>query len=363
MLASHTMNSLTIASRKIDINQPTYFIADIAANHDGNLEKAKELIELCKEAGAEAAKFQHFRAPHIVSDYGFKNLGSQQSHQASWKKSVYEVYEAASLNWEWTAELKKYSDRVGIHFFSSPYDAGAVDHLDPHVPAYKIGSGDITFEQLLTYIAKKNKPVILAAGASTMEDVNRAVRWVREHNPQVALLQCNTNYTGSDENLRYINLNVLKTFQEHYPDMVIGLSDHTHGHVTVLGAVALGARIIEKHFTDDNNRDGPDHGFSMNLASFREMVLRTRDLESALGNGIKRVEDNETQTVVLQRRCIRATRDLAAGHVLTMDDIESLRPAPLNSVLPYELPQLLGKKLLKSMERGQHFEWSSIEKK
>src|SRR5688572_25388173 len=146
---------IKVGNRTIGLNHPTYFIADISANHDGDLARAKLLIRLAKESGADAAKFQHFLAERIVSDRGFKNLGTQQSHQARWKKSVFEVYQDASLPRSWTPELHAYARQVGIDFFSAPYDLEAVDHLDPYSPAYKIGSGDITWPEILEKIASK----------------------------------------------------------------------------------------------------------------------------------------------------------------------------------------------------------------
>ena len=140
-------------------SQPTYFIADIAANHDGSLERAIELVTLAKEAGADCAKFQHFRAPHIVSDYGFKALGGQQSHQASWSKSVFETYADASLPWEWTEPLAIHSKAIGIEFMSAPYDLEAVAHLNPHVNAFKVGSGDVNWLEELQVIADLGKPM------------------------------------------------------------------------------------------------------------------------------------------------------------------------------------------------------------
>lgn len=355
------MPEFKIADRLVGDGHPTYFIADIAANHDGELERAKRLITLAKEAGAEAAKFQHFRAPKIVSDYGFKALGSQLSHQSKWKKSVYHVYQDASLDWEWTRELKAQCDKEGIHFFSSPYDTGAVDHLEPYVPAFKIGSGDITWHEILAHIAKKPVPTIIATGASELQEVIEAMAVVQAHNRDVCVMQCNTNYTGSRENLKYVSLEVLKSYRLLFPEAVLGLSDHTPGHVSVLGAVALGARVVEKHFTDDNDREGPDHPFSMNPETWREMVDRTRDLEAALGSPIKRIEENEKDTVVVQRRCVRAARELPEGKVLTADDLESLRPAPLGALKPHELSTLLGKKLTKDMAFGEHFTGKEIE--
>ena len=181
------MNVVKIADRWVGDDHPTYFIADISANHDGDLERAKALIHQAADAGAEAAKFQNFRAAKIVSDVGFRSLGVQLSHQASWKKSVFEVYQAASLPFEWTPILHDTCRAAGIHYFSSPYDFEAVDMLDPLVPAHKIGSGDITWIEMCRHIAGKGKPVLLATGASELGDVERAVHVIVEINPDLIL--------------------------------------------------------------------------------------------------------------------------------------------------------------------------------
>ncbi|QQR49690.1 N-acetylneuraminate synthase family protein [bacterium] len=338
-------NKFFVDDREISATAPTYFIADIAANHDGDISRAKDLIYLAKEAGADVAKFQHFIADGIVSDYGFKTLGRQLSHQATWKKTVYETYQDNECRREWTEELVKTAHEAKITIFTAPYDYQAVDLWDAYAPAFKIGSGDVTWTHFIETIAKKNKPVFLATGASCMQEVERAVQAVITYNQKIVLMQCNTNYTASLENFKYINLNVLKTYAQYFPEMILGLSDHTPGHATVLGAVALGARVIEKHFTDDNNRIGPDHLFSMNPVAWRDMVNRTRELENALGDGIKRVELNEQDSVVLQRRAIRLNRDMAVGETVTEHDIEYLRPAPLNAFFPWEKDTILGKSL------------------
>lgn len=354
-------SELSIDGVKVGIDQPTYFIADIAANHDGDLERAVALIHSAAEAGANAAKFQHFTARTIVSDAGFKSLGGQHSHQAKWKKSVFEVYQDASLDFGWTPHLKKACDEAGIAFMTSPYSFELVDAVDPYLPAYKIGSGDITWLAIIEHIARKNKPYILATGASTMGDVRRAVEVGLRFNTKLALLQCNTNYTGSLENFKYIQLNVLKTYRETYPGMVLGLSDHTPGHTTVLGAVAMGARIVEKHFTDDTSRIGPDHAFSMDPRTWREMVERTRELEASLGTGVKKIEENERGTVVLQRRAVRLKAGLPAGATLTQDILEVLRPCPETAVQPYELEKVIGNRLRRAKNAGEHLEWNDVD--
>ncbi len=351
---------IRIGSHWIGDSHPTYFIADISANHDGDLERAKMLIHLAKESGADAAKFQNFRAAEIVSDYGFRSMGKQISHQATWKKSVFEVYQDASIPFDWTPILKEECDRAGIDYFSSPYDFDAVDMLEPYVPAYKIGSGDITWIEIVQHIARKGKPVILATGASDIGDVQRAVHAIRAINPQLVLMQCNTNYTASLENYDHIHLRVLQTYRTMFPDVVLGLSDHTFGPATVLGAVALGARVIEKHFTDDNSRIGPDHPFSMTPKTWREMVDRTRELERALGSPDKRVNENEKETVIVQRRCLRAARKIGAGEVLTREMIAVLRPATPGAIMPYEISAVIGTRALNDIPAGKELRWTDL---
>jgi len=350
-----------IENKKIGPDSPVYFIADIAANHDGDIERAKDLIYLAAESGADAAKFQHFNAETIVSDYGFKTLKGQQSHQAHWKKSVFDVYKDASVKLDWSETLKQTCIKAGITFFTSPYSLDLVDHIDAYVPAYKIGSGDITWTEMIEYIARKQKPYILATGASCIDEVHRAVSAGLDINPNLCLMQCNTNYTASLENFKYIKLNVLRVFRQMYPDLVLGLSDHTPGHSTVLGAVALGASMVEKHFTDDNNREGPDHKFSMDPGSWRDMVSRARELENALGNGVKIVEDNELETVVLQRRAIRMSRKLSSGKKISREDLVVLRPCPKDAIPPYQLERLLGLTLRHDMNEGDYLTWLDVE--
>ncbi len=344
---------IAVGNREISLSAPTYFIADIASNHDGDLQRAKDLIWQVKEAGAEAAKFQHFKASRLVSDRGFRALTVSAKHQDEWGKSVYEVYEKNEYRREWDEALAEECRKAGIHFMTSPYDIDAIDSVEAMVPAYKIGSGDITTPEIVRYIAEKNKPVFLACGASSMEDVVRAVDVILKSNSRLALMQCNTNYTGSVENFRHINLRALKTFAVLWPAMILGLSDHTPGHATVLGAIALGARCIEKHFTDDNSRSGPDHPFSMNPKTWQEMVGRARELEAALGDGFKRVQDNETETVVVQRRALYLARDMEAEERLKDDDLVSLRPAPIEAVFPYEREEVLGQVLDRSKRKGE----------
>lgn len=354
-------SSIIINDRKIDVNSPTYFIADVASNHNGNLDTAKKLIWEAKEAGADAVKFQHFLADKIVSDYGFRHLGKQASHQAAWEKSVFDTYRDAEFHRDWNLILAEESKKAGIDYFTSPYDYEAVDEIDSLVPAFKIGSGDITWLEFVEYVARKEKPILIASGASKMWEVEQAMDTICKVNPNVVLMQCNTNYTGDLENFKYINLNVLRTYAIRYPNMILGLSDHTPGHATVLGAIALGARVIEKHFTLDNHQVGPDHAFSMNPMTWKEMVDRSRELERALGTGVKVVEENEKETVVLQRRSVRLKKDIEVGAVITSDMLEELRPAPIDAVFPYQKEMILGKRIKVAKEAGDYIRLKEVD--
>jgi sialic acid synthase SpsE len=349
-----------INNNTIGSNRPTYFIADIAANHDGDLERAKMLIRLAKEAGADAAKFQHFQAPKIVSEYGFTHMNAQVSHQAKWKKSVTQVYAEASVSWDWTPILKEECDKVGIDFFTSPYDYDSIEHVDPFVPAYKVGSGEIDWIESLEHMASKGKPMIIATGASNIGEVQKAVHAILRINKQLCVMQCNTNYTASPENYDFINLNVLKTYATMFADVVLGLSDHTHGNATVLGAVTLGARVIERHFTDSNDREGPDHKFALNPKAWAHMVAETRLLERALGSADKFIVGNEQDTQVVQRRCLRAARDIKAGETFTREMIDVLRPATPGAIKPDQIPAVIGTKAITDLPTGKELRWTDL---
>ena len=328
-------DKFNIGENIIGINSPTYFIADIAANHDGDINRAKDLIYLAKESGSHCAKFQHFEADKIVSDHGFKSMSNDKmSHQASWHKSVAEIYDDYHTKREWNNELIETCKKAEIEFMTTPYDFEAIEDLIDNVNAVKIGSGDITYKKLLNQISLLNKPILLATGASDIHEVMDAVDVIKAVNKNICLMQCNTNYTGDLENFKYVNLNVLKTFATIYPNMPLGLSDHTPGCSAVLGAIALGARVIEKHFTDDNERVGPDHHFAMNPKTWSEMISYSRELEMSLGNEKKIIEENETESVLVQRRSIHANNKIKKNSVIKKKDLIVLRPYLKNSFAP-----------------------------
>jgi sialic acid synthase SpsE len=352
------MNDISIGSRKIGAGHPTYIIAEIGSNFDGDLGRAKSLAKLAKDLGADAYKIQNFSAPKIVSNAGFKNL--QVAFQAKWDKPVVEVYRKAEFPREWIQEVADYCKEIGIDFFSSPYDIEAVDQLEAvGVPAHKIGSGEIDNLEFLAHIARTGKPMIIGCGASTMEEIEAAVKTIRaEGNENIVLLQCVTNYPSpiKDSNIRAMNalkdaFNVLVGYSDHTIGAAGGADDPLNGITVPLGAVALGGCVIEKHFTDDRTRKGPDHPFAMNPEEFKMMVDGIRAMEQALGDGEKKLMPSEAQTVIIQRRGIYAVKDIAPGQPITRDMVEFLRPAV--GLRPPALGRVVGKTLNKAIPAGE----------
>jgi N-acetylneuraminate synthase len=329
---------------EIESESPTYFVADIAANHDGSLVKAKKLISLAARAGANAAKFQHFQASTIISRKGFDEIG-KISHQSKWKSSVFDTYQAASLPIEWTEELKHECELNNIEFFTAPYSINLIKEVARFIPAFKVGSGDITWIDSIKTMCSYGKPILLATGASNMEDVTRAVNTVNEFGNKLILMQCNTNYTASEENNKYLNLSVLDTYKEKFPNAILGLSDHTTNEISVLASIALGARVIEKHFTDSNANIGPDHYFSLDPFAWEHMINNARKLEDSLGDGIKRVEQNEVDSFVIQRRGLRYASDLEVDTILTHEHLIALRPCLPTYLQPYEAEKIIGRRI------------------
>lgn len=346
---------IKIGSRWIGDGYPTFIIADIGANFDGDLEKAKKLALAAKEAGADVVKIQSFLADKIVSGKGFASMKLKGVH-GSWGRPVEDVFREVEFPRKWHKELLDYCKKISIAFSSAPYDFEAVDLLDEiGVDFYKIGSGDITWLEMLEYIAKKGKPIILSTGDSTLAEVDEAVRTIENAgNNQLILLQCITNYPSKIENA---NINVIKTYQTAF-NLITGYSDHSPGDVVVLGTVALGGKVIEKHFTLNKKDIGPDHPHSMDPTEFKQMVERIRLLEKALGSTRKEVVEEEDETVIVQRRSIYAKRNILKGKTITKADLIELRPAL--GILPKHKTLLITKKARVNIKAGELIRWEDI---
>ncbi len=379
---------LVVQGTPVGRGHPVYFIADIASNHAGDLGKAKELVFACKDAGVNAVKMQNYSAEGLVSDYGFRHLEGVRTHQDGWDKSVFDSYRECAIPFAWTEPLKELCDQLGLHYFTSPYSLDLVRAVAPYVGAFKVGSGDITWHDEIRAMCRYEKPVLIATGASTLEEVKAAMAVALSETRQVLLMQCNTNYTATPgeaesdtvERLANLNLRVLESYAALWPGVPLGLSDHTHGSLSVLAAVGLfDACAVEKHFTLDNHQKGQDHPFSTTPAGWRRMVAETAALKAALagktifeeryaptlaavgdkamldaslGDGKKRVQDNERGTVVVQRRGLRAARDLPSGAEIAAADLVPLRPCPKGGLAPYEEGLLIGKRVTRDVPAG-----------
>ncbi len=344
-----------VGSRMVGEGHPAYIIAEIGANFDGDIDKAKRLCDAAKEAGADCAKFQSFIAEKIVSAKGFASMKLKGVH-GSWGKPVNEVFKAAEFPRAWHKEIADYCTKIGIDFSTSPYDFEAVDLcMELDIPFIKIGSGDITWLEMLEYIAKKGKPMFLATGDATMSEIDDALRVIASTgNTNLALMQCITNYPSQIESA---NINVLKNYQTAF-NIQTGYSDHSPGPVVCLGAVALGAMVLEKHFTLNNKDQGPDHPHSMDADSFKTMVTYVRQLELAMGTSTKYVVEEESETVTVQRRGLYARNNIVKGQEIKREDIVELRPAL--GILPKYKDVVVGKIAKDDIEEGMPIYWTSF---
>jgi sialic acid synthase SpsE len=342
-------------NRIVGNGHPAYFVAEIGANFDNSLDKAKKLCDAAKEAGADCAKFQSFISEKIVAPKGFEKMNLKGVH-GTWGRPVNEVFKDAEFPRDWHHIVKEHCDNIGIHFSTSPYDFEAVDLcMELDLPFIKIGSGEITWLEMIEKIASTKKPIVLATGDATLSEIDDAIRTIESTgNKNLILLQCITNYPSMIESA---NINVLKTYQSAF-DVLTGYSDHSFGDVVILGSIALGGVFVEKHFTLNKADKGPDHPHSMNVSEFKLMVERVRSLEKAMGSSKKFVVEEEFETVTVQRRGLYAAKDIPAGKVIESSDIVELRPAL--GILPKFKKNIVGRTLKTNIDAGQPIFWENL---
>jgi len=347
------MEEIRVGNRYVGDGEPVYIIAEIGSNFDGDLSSALKLIDLAKSCGCDCAKFQSFLPDKIINKKAF---GSKSSFQANWSKSVYDTYKDASLPREWHRKLADHCKEIGIDFMSSPYDKEAVDLLDSlDVTAFKIGSGEITNLEFLEYVGSKKRPVILGTGASNMEEIEDAVTTIRNtNNNDIILLQCVTQYPSPIE---YSNIRAMVTLKEAF-DCQVGYSDHSDGNITIIGAVSLGACVIEKHFTNNRNKIGPDHPFAADVSQMTLITHSVREIEKALGSSIKQLTEIEKETVIIQRRGLYTRQDWKQGARITRNMVDVLRP--YNGLEPKCLSTLLGMKVKENISKGDSITWEKV---
>lgn len=347
------MEPFEIGDQLVGPGEPTFVIAEAGSNHNGDLETAKELIDVAVDAGADAVKFQTFRAEDLYVEE------SGETEITDTEESIYEMIESMEMPYEWILKLSEYCANKDICFMSTPFDEQSADELAEYVPAWKIASSTSSHYPFLRYLANTEKPIIMSTGMHDLDEVRESVTVLEQNGAdEYSLLQCVAAYPTPLEN---INVRVVETLIDEF-GVPSGLSDHTLDPVTApAAAVALGASIIEKHFTLDKTMDGPDHQFALNPQELNEMVSTIRDTETALGTGKKHVSDAETSSYEIARRGVHASTEINAGEVFSQNNIKVIRPGKRETGLhPKHYDEILGKVASEDIMEGQGIQWDNI---
>jgi N-acetylneuraminate synthase len=340
------MENLRIGDKLVGDGEPCFIIAEAGVNHNGNFELAKKLIDIAKQAGADAVKFQTFKSEGVTT--ATTNMASYQERNIGESESQVKMLRRLELEYGLFEELKKYCDEKGIIFLSTPHSYDAINFLDPLVPAHKVGSGDLTNIPSLEMVAKKGKPVILSTGMGTLEEIREAVDTIRNmSNEQIILLQCVTDYPS---NLEDQNIRTVETLKNEFK-VLTGFSDHTMGIIAPLVAVSLGACVIEKHFTLDRDLPGPDHKASLDPDELKEMIDSVRKAERALGTGIKKPTKIEIEIKRLARKSLVASIDITEGTSITRNMIDIKRPE--TGMRPKRLKEVIGAKAKRNISKDE----------
>jgi N,N'-diacetyllegionaminate synthase len=351
------VRTIRIADQAVGEGKPCFIIAEAGVNHNGDINQAKKLVDAARQAGTDAVKFQTFRAEEVVSTKAPK--ASYQKKTTGAKESQYRMLKKLELNERDFEELFHYAHEKGIVFLSSPFDKDSVDLLDElGMPAFKIGSGEITNFPLLEYIARKGKPIILSTGMATLREVEEALQVIQDQGVKdIILLHCVTSYPAMAKD---INLKAMETLSVAF-NLPVGLSDHTVGITIPIAAVALGACVIEKHLTLDRKLPGPDHRASLEPEELRQMIEAIRDVENAMGDGIKRLTEKEEEIKKATRRSIVASTDIPQGSIITEDMFDIKRPG--NGIEPKYIDKIIGAIVKVDINRDDRLTWSKIEVK
>ena len=344
----------TINGRAIGPGHPAYIIAEMSANHNQDYAQAAALVHAAKDAGADAIKLQTYTPDTMTLD--LRTPLFQVGKGTIWEgRNLHELYAEASTPWEWQPRLKQLAESLGLDCFSTPFDFTAVDFLEAmNVPAHKIASFELVDLALIRRVAQTGKPVIMSTGMSSLAEIDEAVRTFREAGgAQLALLKCTSAYPSPPEDM---NLRTIPHLAEAF-GVVAGLSDHTLGIAVPVAAVALGACIIEKHFTISRATPGPDSAFSLEPAEFKALVDAVRDAEKALGRVNYELSAKEDASRVF-RRSLFIVADVRAGEILTAENVRCIRPG--YGLAPRHLPVVLGRKAARDLPRGTPLDWSLL---
>ena len=347
--------TIRIGKHEIGDQAHCYVIAEIGHNHQGNVQKARELFREAKLAGAHAVKLQKRNNRGLYTKAAYdKSYDNENSFGATYGEHR-EFLEFGSREYK---ELQAYAAELDVDFFATAFDLESADFLAAlDVPAYKIASGDVKSTPLLKHVASFGKPVIVSTGGARIDDIRRAYDTIMPINPQLCLLQCTAGYPASFEEL---DLRVVTQFRDQFPGAVVGFSGHDSGIAMAVAAYVLGARVVEKHFTLNRAMKGTDHAFSLEPVGLRKMV---RDLERtamALGDGVKKIYDSEKAPIIKMGKSLVVARPLPSGHVLGPDDI--VMKSPGGGIPPYELERVLGRVTLKALREDDFLSFDVLSK-
>ncbi len=349
--------SIKLGSKRITKQSSPYIIAEIGVNHEGSMETAKLLIDLAKEGGADAAKFQSYKANTLAS----KNSPSYWDLKKEETNSQYELFKKYdSFNKDQYEELSNYCKSIEIDFLSTPFDEESLDFLSPLVPFFKIASADITNKPFLRKVAKKNKPIVLSTGASSISEIALAIEIINHsNNVEIALLHCILNYPTINTNA---NLRMIKSLLKIFPNNLIGYSDHTLPDLnmsSLISAYLLGAVIIEKHFTNDKTLPGNDHYHSMDLIDLKNLKKSLKNINELLGtSNIKKPIQTEELSRKNARRSIVLKKDLKKNHQISKNDITYKRPG--HGISPMHWDDVIGMKLINDFSSDHILQWSDL---
>jgi N-acetylneuraminate synthase/N,N'-diacetyllegionaminate synthase len=348
------MKTFKISNKTVGENHPIFIIGEAGINHNGKLELAKKLVDIAADAGCDAVKFQTYKSEGVVAhsaesaDYVNENLGSNISQ--------FDLIKSYELKYEDFEELKKYCDNKGIIFLSTPHSFDAINFLDDLVTAYKFGSGDLTNIPALKHAAKKDKPIILGTGMSTIYEIKQAVNAIKsEGNDKIIALHCTTNYPCPIEE---VNLNAMLTMKEEL-ECLVGYSDHTLGIMIPILATAMGANVIEKHFTLDKNLPGPDHKASLDPDELKKMISEIRETELVLGSFDKKPTASEEKIKQVTRKSLIAKNNISKGTTITKDLIDIKRPG--TGINPVDIEKIVGKKSKIDIDKDEILQFNMVE--
>jgi N-acetylneuraminate synthase/sialic acid synthase len=334
--------TLTVGAREIGDHTPCYVIAEIGHNHQGNVDKARELFREAKFAGADAVKLQKRDNRGLYTRAAYNK---PYDNENSFGSTYGEHREFLEFGLKEYTELQRYARELGIDFFATAFDLASADFLaELDVPAFKIASGDVKSTPLLEHVARFGKPVIISTGGALIDDVQRAYETLMAVNPQVGILQCTAGYPASFDEL---DLRVVEQYRERFSGAVIGYSGHDNGIAMPVAAYVLGARIVEKHFTLNRAMKGTDHAFSLEPVGLRKMIRDLQRTHKALGDGCKKIYESEKSPIVKMGKSLVVARDLPMGHVLGPDDI--VMKSPGGGIPPYEFEKVIGRVTLRAL--------------